>query len=575
MDKNNLTLDERLLISHDPRKEFTIYNDANAYVVFQAEEGVYLLSKRTFAGLIKPIALFSLIFTLIGIMILLLALINSYIQILPDSIALKFRNINSFSLRIQLVIIILIIISFLGIAWVTVAFINDFITNNENQMIESKLLAVSKDMSLKIRDEANFHTSLQVLNGTLNEFESIHRTELDLYKKTGEKVNNLEELRLNFLPYYYFNKIKANYPFTIRNHNGDAKSYFVLKHHSGHDAIVGIGSNEELKATKLSIFDFLGSIVNVYVFLFLIAGAISIAVARSISRPLSALGDKMKQLTLGATNERLEWKSDDEIGALIANYNAMVSELEDSAKVLAKTERDMAWREMARQVAHEIKNPLTPMKLRIQYLEKALKSENSEEIKPMIKRISETLLLQINNLSEIADSFSNFAQLPSANNQNISLNEVVETIHDLFRKREDLDIKLVEPIDNVVVYADKNHLVRVLNNLVKNAIEAIPEDRKGEIVIKLSKNEKSAIIKVSDNGTGIPKELHNKVFTPNFTTKNSGSGLGLAIATNMLDTFNGKIYFETVEGQGTDFFIEIPLLRSNQHHTKQERVELD
>lgn len=575
LDLNNLNFEEKQLIYDNKEKEKTIFNGANAYVIYQPHEGTYLVSKKTFAGLIKPIALFSLIFTIIGLIVLTLALANSYIKILPSSIPLKLKNINSFSLRIQLVIVILIMISFLGIAWVTVTFINDFINNNENQLIESKILSISKDMNLKMREEANFTTSLQVINGSLNAFESIHRSEIDIFKKNGLKVNHQDRIKLDFLPYYYFNKIKSNYPFTIRNKKSEPNSYFLLKHHSGNDAIISVSSNEELKASKLSLFDFLGSIVNVYVFLFLIAGAISIAVARSISRPLSALGDKMKQLKLGTTNERLEWKSEDEIGALIHNYNDMVMQLEESAVVLAKTQRDMAWREMARQVAHEIKNPLTPMKLRIQYLEKAMKSDSEEDLRPMIKRISETLLLQINNLSEIADSFSNFAQLPTANNEKISLNEVVETIHDLFRKREDMDIRLVEPIDSIMVYADKNHLIRVLNNLVKNAIEAIPDNKKGEIIITLSKNERSALIRVSDNGIGIPEELKRKVFTPNFTTKNSGSGLGLAIAVNMLETFNSKMYFESNDKEGTDFVIVIPLIRPGQFSDINDRIELD
>ncbi|HPQ20544.1 MAG TPA: HAMP domain-containing sensor histidine kinase, partial [Saprospiraceae bacterium] len=309
-----------------------------------------------------------------------------------------------------------------------------------------------------------------------------------------------------------------------------------------------------------SIVDFVGTILNVYIFLFLLAGAISIAISNSITKPLSQLGDKLRQFKLGKENQSLEWSGNDEIGMLINDYNNLAEELSQSAELLARTERDMAWREMAKQVAHEIKNPLTPMKLSMQYLEKAIDA-NPEKAKELIQRISSTLIEQIENLNQIASEFSNFAKMPSTTNENVILNEVVETIHDLFRKREDMDISLNEPIEDLTVYADRNQLVRILNNLVKNAIQAIPHDKKGKIVISLYKSDKDAIISIQDNGTGIPESMRDKVFTPNFTTKSSGTGLGLAISANMIDTMNGKIYFETEENEGTTFFVQIPLMR--------------
>ena len=153
-------------------------------------------------------------------------------------------------------------------------------------------------------------------------------------------------------------------------------------------------------------------------------------------------------------------------------------------------------------------------------------------------------------------------------------------IHDLFRKRDDMDIFLEEPIDDVIVFADKHHLIRILNNLVKNAMQAIPEDRRGIIHLRLYKEGSNAFIRVSDNGTGIPDYMKDKVFTPNFTTKNSGTGLGLAISANMIDTFNGRIYFETEENIGTDFYIEIPLMRTEEvlptvEKEQENRVYLD
>jgi len=242
--------------------------------------------------------------------------------------------------------------------------------------------------------------------------------------------------------------------------------------------------------------------------------------------------------------------------------------------VMAKVERDSAWKEMAKQVAHEIKNPLTPLKLNIQYLESKVRM-NPEDAPGLIEQIAPSLIEQIDNLSEIASEFSNFAQLPTARNEQIRLNEIVKTVHDFFRKREDLTFQLFVPINDVLVFADRNHLVRIMNNVVKNAIQSIPSDRQGEIILRLYRKDDNAIIQVTDNGSGIPEEMHDKVFSPNFTTKSSGTGLGLAISTNMLESFNGRIYFKTIENLGTDFFIEIPLMRFEDNYPEVTRVLLD
>jgi nitrogen fixation/metabolism regulation signal transduction histidine kinase len=323
-----------------------------------------------------------------------------------------------------------------------------------------------------------------------------------------------------------------------------------------------------------NILDFLSTILNAYIFLFLIAGAIAITIANSITQPLTILAEKLKKFKLGKSNEQLEWNSNDEIGTLIHDYNNLTHELERSAGLLAKTERDMAWREMAKQVAHEIKNPLTPMKLSIQYLDRTAK-DYPDKAQELIPRISSTLIEQIDNLSQIANEFSNFASMPQASNEKIILNEIVETIHDLFRKRDDMDINMIEPIDDLYVFADKNHLVRILNNLLKNAIQAIPENRRGKIEIELKRHENDALIRISDNGSGIPDHMKDKVFTPNFTTKSSGTGLGLAISANMIESFNGRIYFETKVGQGTDFYVSIPLMRLDDYLSDEYRVSLD
>jgi len=214
------------------------------------------------------------------------------------------------------------------------------------------------------------------------------------------------------------------------------------------------------------------------------------------------------------------------------------------------------------------------MKLSIQYLEKTSK-EYPERAQEMIPRVAQTLIEQIDSLSQIAAEFSNFAAMPKAENEKVALNDLVIAIHDLFRKRDDMDISLSTPIDDLIVFADKNHLVRILNNLVKNAIQAIPEGRRGKIHIELKEDSGNAVIEVKDNGIGIPDHMKDKVFAPNFTTKSSGTGLGLAISANMIESFNGRIYFESEPGQGTSFFVQIPLMRTEDLTYDADRINLE
>lgn len=319
--------------------------------------------------------------------------------------------------------------------------------------------------------------------------------------------------------------------------------------------------------------DFSQALLNTSIFLFLIGFSISFSLSQYIRNPLIEMGRTLKDVKLNKENKKIEWKGKDEIGMLINEYNKMIEALEDNATMLAQVERDNAWREMAKQVAHEIKNPLTPMKLSLQHLQRSIhhKRGNTEELS---LRMCDTLMNQVDNLQQIADEFSNFGSLPQSDNQKILLNDVVERIHDLFRNRQDMDIHLIEPIDDIGVYADKNQLIRVLNNIVKNSIQAIPEDKKGYIELKLWKESNKAIITVKDNGIGISEDQKEMIFKPRFTTKSSGSGLGLAIAANMIDSMGGTIRFESEHHLGTTFFIELPLIRTT-FSKKDNRVFID
>lgn len=544
------------------------------YSLRENNMGYTMLAMEAKPGLLKPISIFSFLFALTGGFFILLTWLHSRRAFLPDVLPLKMGEKSSLKTRIQLSIIVLIIFSFIIVGAVTAFYFYNLIQANqsgkereETQILTNTVIQESRNLENREEIIAYFYKNLLNLS-------YIHGKSLQLYDAQGKLLATSKEQ-------------PSEYMISYRQHVGmyqkagfkkEARAdghfdYIALTDAEGQKAgYLGI-QHQQTNISSRSILDFLGTILNVYIFLFLIAGVIAITIANSITQPIAILAEKLKQFKLGRSNEYLEWKSNDEIGTLITEYNNLNVALNRSAEMLAKTERDMAWREMAKQVAHEIKNPLTPMKLSIQYLEKTAKDDPGRASE-MIPRVANTLIEQIDNLSQIAAEFSNFASMPQANNEKVALNDLVVTIHDLFRKRDDMDITLSTPIDDLVVFADKNHLVRILNNLVKNAIQAIPDGRRGKIDISLYQENNNAVVRVTDNGSGIPDAMKSKVFAPNFTTKSSGTGLGLAISANMIESFNGKIYFESEENNGTRFFIRIPLMKKEENQDV-SRVSLE
>ena len=235
----------------------------------------------------------------------------------------------------------------------------------------------------------------------------------------------------------------------------------------------------------------------------------------------------------------------------------MIKELEKNALELARTQKETAWREMAKQVAHEIKNPLTPMKLNIQLLQRAVQSD-PEGASTMVAKVSKALIEQIDALSTIASEFSNFAKMPVAKNEEVNLNQLVQNVTELF-SGQDTHIQLSMCQEECTVFADKDQIIRVLNNVMKNAIQSIPDERDGSIQIQLIKESNMAKIAVKDNGIGIPENQFDEIFIPNFTTKSSGTGIGLAMSKNIVEMAKGTIYFDSKVDSGTTFYIELPI----------------
>lgn len=315
------------------------------------------------------------------------------------------------------------------------------------------------------------------------------------------------------------------------------------------------------RSIRNDISYFLVALVNIYVLLVLGAAAASIFLSRAVTQPLEIITQGIRRIELGRKNAPIEWKNRDEIGLLVKEYNRMLEELANSASLLARSEREGAWREMAKQVAHEIKNPLTPMKLSIQFLQRAIR-EGREDLPELVNTISNRLVEQIETLSNIATAFSDFARMPLGNQAPVNIAEVLNSVTDLFASEETILLTKKMEAREVMVMADKDQLIRVFNNLLKNALQAIPEQKKGEIGVTLQVVNDQCMISFADNGVGIASERAEKVFEPNFTTKTSGTGLGLAMSKSIIESGGGKIWFEPNEPKGTVFFISLPILQN-------------
>jgi two-component system nitrogen regulation sensor histidine kinase NtrY len=322
-------------------------------------------------------------------------------------------------------------------------------------------------------------------------------------------------------------------------------------------ALVGM-LYEKKDVEKVKLWNFMQEIGKTFLVLFVVAAAIAFLITRDFTRSLSKLSDSINHLKLGKKNEPLEWESNDEIGQLIQEYNSMLFQLEASADKLAQQERETAWREMAQQVAHEIKNPLTPMKLRLQHLQRSWQ-DHPEEFQTRLNDFVQSMTDQIDTLSHIAQEFSNFAKMPSTKNETLHLQEIVKSVLSTFENEK----QSIEFYQNsqlpAHIMGDKTQVIRVLNNLITNAVQSIPSDRTSRISLSLHLSVNHVIIKITDNGGGISEEIAKRVFMPNFTTRSTGSGLGLAMVKSIVTQMNGKVAFRTRLNEGSSFFVILPL----------------
>ncbi len=303
------------------------------------------------------------------------------------------------------------------------------------------------------------------------------------------------------------------------------------------------------------LLEFLRRLGEVYLLMLLVAIILAYFLSKYITRSLKTISETIDQTRLDKRNKRIDiGDASEEIYSLVNAYNSMIDELEESAAMLAKSEREAAWREMAKQVAHEIKNPLTPMRLTVQSFQRKFDADDPN-ILQKVQEYSDTLIQQIDTMSSIASAFSNFAQMPAQKSETLDVTKIVGLALDIFN--EDYIIFPSEK-EEIIAKFDRTQLIRVVTNLVKNAIQAIPENRTPKIIVDVFSENKEVVITVADNGIGISEDNKKKVFEPKFTTKTSGMGLGLGMVKNIVETYKGSITFTSQKEKGTVFKVKFP-----------------
>jgi nitrogen fixation/metabolism regulation signal transduction histidine kinase len=400
-----------------------------------------------------------------------------------------------------------------------------------------------------------------IFKDKIHELADIHNLEINIYGLDGKL---LKSSKASFsvdkvappIPKYVLKLVQSSVEkryVDIKNVNGvkNRSSYSQIKDDKFKPlGILNIPYVEDDGFYETELRQFLLRLSQVYSFMLIIAFALAYFLSTYITKSLKTISDKINETSLNQKNEKIVIEANSkEINLLIRSYNQMVDKLEDSATMLAQSEREQAWREMAKQVAHEIKNPLTPMRLTVQSFQRKFDA-NDPELKQKLNDYSKTLIQQIDTMSAVASAFSNFASMPAQQNETLNVVQVVELALDIFNE------------EYVISKIDRTQLIRIITNLVKNAIQSIPDEQpEKHILVSVNEEEDNVIITVQDNGIGIAPENRERVFEPKFTTKTSGMGLGLGIIKNIIENYKGTITFETEVGKGSTFIVSLPIVK--------------
>lgn len=476
------------------------------------------------------------------------------------------------AMRIQMVLIFIVFIALLGFGFGSGIFIRSQYNLYTNDVISDKLSSVEIEVKNKIGEFDHLSTAenREYLQLILQKFAKVFFTDVNLYDKDGyllatskQKLFNMGLVSEQINPLAFVNlssgaKSKYVHQESIGNLEY-ASAYRPFYNNNGvHLAYINLQHFGQQSELEIQIEGFLVSIINIFILLLALTVLLALVVSNWLTIPLITLQESLTTIRFGKHNEPIRYERNDEIGNLVKAYNQKLEELAFTADQLAKSERESAWREMAKQVAHEIKNPLTPMKLSIQQLLRTYDPSDPNS-GAKLERVAKSIIEQIDTLTNIANEFSNFAKLPQLNKSDVDMEELCKNVIAIFESEYSCHFEFTGEQKAPLIKGDREQLMRVLNNLIKNAVQSIPEGKKGQIEVGLSANNEWLTVRVKDNGVGISKEERSKLFVPYFTTKSTGTGLGLAMVKQIIENHGGNVFVDSEKGKGSVFSFEIPI----------------
>ena len=543
-------------------REFTYSNGYKHFSITNGANGELIIStpRKGWSEITGPFAIFFL-----GLLIPYLFI---YWLIRPKK--QKPWKDRSFRQRLQTVIFITLGVAFFAIGPVSVVYMRSLY----NQKTMSAQFETTRTLALEMQNNINFkelvgNTSRETWSEIMQHYANTFFTDLNLYSLDGKLIATtrpeIYELTLqapimNAEGYQNMFRNKALY-YTHKEQLGKGiyeSAYLPITDAQG-NTLAFLNTPYLSSETDLQkeIKSFMLTYINIILVLLGVALIFVIGITKKLTQPLTLIQNKLGDIKIDQKNEPIEWKRNDEIGALVKQYNQLIVELEKSAAELKRTTAESAWRDVARQVAHEIKNSLTPMRLSVQMLQRNI--ENGKATPEQTQRTANTLIEQIDALSDIASSFSRYAKLPENHPQPLDLAELVGNVVNLYDNKENIVFGFIyDQTKDYTFNGDKTNLNSAVGNLVKNATQAIGTKNDGKIEVRLEATEKTFVIAVKDNGKGIKEEDKGRIFLPNFTTKTGGSGVGLSLTYNIVQAAGGTIDFESTEGEGAEFVITLP-----------------
>jgi signal transduction histidine kinase len=487
------------------------------------------------------------------------------LDMLGMNTAINFRQ----KIRILLLILVLFLLFTVGgtILWHTFSQFE----KNKTESIEEKIQLIKNEFTLQYGMSDDI-SSTRDLSSWLIELSNLYHIDINVYSLDGKLISTSRPeifdrklLGLNMNIHAFVKLNTQNQPYYIHYDNiGNLKFnsiYFAFYNSKDEKlAYLNLPYFEQQRKFQEEWLALANTVINIFIVVIILGILFATIISNLLSKPLDIVRFQIGKFNLMGKSEHIKYKGNDEIGSLVNAYNSMLDKLAESAAKLAKTEREHAWREMAQQIAHEIKNPLTPMMLNIQHVMR-LKKNNDPNWEKHFDNLAKSLLEQINILSITAAEFSDFAKFANVERQDVDVVELLEKQLTAFKGYEKINMSLfVDGSRPKIVSALYEQLQRVFTNIIKNAIQAIGDDNEGEIELFASDLSSNYYrLKVQDSGTGISEELRKNLFQPNFTTKSSGTGLGLAISKNIVENIGGRIYYSLSENGKTCFVIELPM----------------